>query len=143
MRQQSQQHTCGAVALCNAIEALGEPALSEDKATQLADSSAIHGTQPAGLKRALKRLKLGYQEIQTKSAPIAYWALFGALETGNPVLMVVDNEEHWITAIGVLGSRVVIADSADAGTVSVVEYEALMKRWCAGDQFYGLVIGKP
>ena len=140
MKLQSHQHTCGAVALCNAVEALGVRSLSEVEAIEMAESDPVEGTEAAGIKKALKKLDLNGTVIKTKDAAIAYWALVGALEHGNPALLVVDNDSHWVAAIGILGSRVLVADSADAGVVVVTPAAKLMERW-ACPAFYGLIVG--
>lgn len=139
MRQQSHAHTCGAVALCNAAEALGIR-LTEEKAIKLAGTDPITGTSPAGMKKALKQLRLVPEDFSHKHPGIAFLTLSGAVVNGNPVLMTVDDDEHWIVAIGVLGPRIVVADSADPGTVAVLSPAMLMKRWRA-DTCYGIVVG--
>lgn len=139
MRQQSHQHSCGAVALCNAAEAVGVR-ITEDEAINLVGADPVEGTQPSGIKKALKKLDLTASIVKTKDPALAYWTLVGALEHGNPAILLVDQDEHWVSAIGILGSRVVIADSADAGTVVITEYGRLMQRWSC-PEYFAIVIG--
>lgn len=131
---------CGALALVNAFDALGEK-LGVRAAETLADTSPVKGTQETGLKKALKKLEKHPMEIHNKDAFRAWTLLQGFLRQGFPVLLLVDDGEHWVVAIGTLGpERVLVVDSADGAVVQSRDYEQLMARWLASDGCYGIAV---
>jgi predicted double-glycine peptidase len=134
MRLQDEQSACGAYALANAFEALLGPGngLTADVCKQLTGYLPSKGVSAAGMRRAVQRA--GYRPVRVTSM----LELRGALSSGLPVMMLVDAHEHWIAAIGLLGSRVLIADAALGDLVLGVDGEALLGRWTHRRACYGL-----
>lgn len=139
MRQQSHHHTCGAVALCNVVEALRLKPITEERAAELCGSNAIYGTEPRDLLRACRSLRLIPTVLKTRDSALAYWTVAGALEHGNPSLILVDDGDHWVALVGILGSRIVVADGADPGTVTCWTAKELVDRW--GPPYEAVIVG--
>lgn len=134
MRLQSSQANCGPFALRNALMALGLQR-SEKECEALCRVTAADGTSAANLWRAVQKVDdLRPRKIDEGRFDVAMLQLHAALDCGHPVILLVDNWEHWVAAIGTLGtSRVLVADSADAELVLSYDWGQLMKRWeCNG-----------
>jgi hypothetical protein len=64
---------------------------------------------------------------------VAWDALKMRLTEGRPSLLPVDDGEHWVAAVGLLGDSVLVADSADPELVVPYTQAALTRRWKTGD----------
>lgn len=115
MLLQRTSYDCGPAAIVNACLAMGrEHDIGE--VAKLAGTS-IRGTDEKGISRALSSLGYGALELQPKGAERAseLWTLLhGALTQGEAVILCVDGVDHWVAAIGTIGSRVVVFDSERA-----------------------------
>lgn len=136
---QDSPSNCGALALVNALDALGEK-LSVRAAETLAGTSAVTGTQEGGLKKALKQLEKFPFVIQTKNELKAWTLLVGNLLQGHPVLLLVDDQEHWVVATGLLGERILVVDSADGAVVKSYDATQLFTRWVGDQTYYGIAV---
>src|SRR3990167_9364841 len=125
MQLQSAPHGCGPAAIANALEALGNR-VSQDAAATLARTDA-EGTDERGIKRALRMLGFAPQEFSTGDRSAAWHLVCGALLMGYPCLLAVDNDSHWVTALGLLGGMVLVVDSADGGLIQSLEQRALLQ----------------
>ncbi len=145
MRLQDNPSSCGPAALCNALEPIGIRIPSET-AHKLTGCTGTKGTSERGIIRAIRSLGHRANVIKESDAGVALVALRGYLFHGVPVILVVDSGSHWVSAVGVLGSRVCVVDSADGGVTSCLETDALVGRWeWVGEKrpFYGIaVIGR-
>lgn len=131
---------CGALALVNAMDAKGEK-VTVATAETIAGTSAITGTGTVGMKRALRKLEKKAVEWEIESAGVAWSTLIGHLHQGQPVLMVVQEGEHWVVAVGTLGAdRVLIVDSADGAVVVSQSFRQLMQWWRCGKSYYGIAV---
>lgn len=126
---QSTQYTCGPCAVLNALLALGVEGETERTISRLAGTSPIHGTNAAGLRRALSSLRYKSRPMSYGQPGRAAKGLLRALREGHPVLLLVDQDEHWVTAIGVVGERVVIADSGSDFLVTTWSLDELARKW--------------
>lgn len=135
MQQQTEISNCGAAALTNALECLGIK-LSQAASAKLA-STTHDGTSLRGLRKAIRLLdKI---PITVKS----YEELVGFLTTGCPVILIVDKDDHYVVAAGVLGERVVIIDSASGSVCFVYNKKDLIERWRGPSKrhpFYGCAL---
>jgi ABC-type bacteriocin/lantibiotic exporter with double-glycine peptidase domain len=128
MRLQSTSFTCGPVAVVNAIAALDDTEFAEEVVRELAGTTATHGTNPRQIRQAIK--KLGYTTEKFDAPSHLAWRLLrGYLAEGIPVIMSVDKDSHWITAVGLIGERVLLADSADGETVVSRDAWSVLRRW--------------
>lgn len=158
MRFQSREYTCGPVCLQNALRAIGVR-VGEKRLAAMCGCCA-EGTDEANLVGAIEALGLTPAVISTSNVGEARRQLRDALLGGAPVLLCVDEWNHWITVIGVLGAagdwRAVVIDSsrvtynrAENG-VHVVRASRLLRRWRAGRRtaggepvFYGIAVARP
>lgn len=139
MRLQDAPNTCGPTALSNALACHGLD-IRPDAVGVLAKTDAT-GTEESGLATAMKTL--GFEPIQVDEPA----ALYGFLAMGHPVVMCVDNAEHWVTAVGVLGGKVLVVDPAADGVrthmVQAVVLKDFIKRAVDEDGvFYGIAVVK-
>lgn len=162
MRMQSTEAACGFCATSNALKALGVDASEADVArwvdkVRRTENPGVQGLGEMNLGRALteaapKRYRLAARALHFPDAEQAVLALRGALEDGAAAVLAVDPEQdeagnyaasHWVAAVGRLGSRFLIADSADTELVPSLSPSQLLLRWeipGPSPTFYCLVI---
>jgi hypothetical protein len=141
VKLQDDKFSCGAVALYNALEAAGVDSPAVPELRRLASTSPVKGTSTAGICKALRNLSITHAKLKTKDEFVAYSALLGCLSAGSPVLLAVDDDTHWVTAVGLLGSRVLVADSADGEVIVSLERGEVLDRWRCNDYYEGVVVG--
>ena len=66
------------------------------------------------------------REVRTD---VAILRLVASLRAGRPIIMCVDKYEHWVSAVGLLGERVIVIDPADAELALSYSVGDLAKRW--------------
>lgn len=138
---QDEKNGCGAAALTNALRAIGQQ-LPQDAARKLAGTSH-EGTTDRGMVKALRTLGHVPCTLRESNAGVAWVTLRGHLAEGHPVLLAVDDWDHWIVAIGILGDRVILVDSADGSVVQVLDIANTLLRWQypgATKGFYGIAV---
>jgi hypothetical protein len=155
MRLQSHPNGCGPSTVANILRTLGfrtpsgdDP--SEDWVSRKAKLSAAmndphpgYGTIEWQIRRCLESLNVPHFQFSTSDPNLAAASLRGFLASGWPVMLAVDNDEHWVGAIGLVGERVLVADSADGELVVVYDTEQVVNRWATATdpaKFYGIVV---
>jgi hypothetical protein len=135
---QSSQANCGPTAMYNALQALGiRRSLSECE--RLCQTNATDGTYFTCLYEAIDSIRgCNPTYITFKSWIPSILTLREKLRRGRPTILIVDNEEHYVAAIGVLGDRVIIADSALNELVVTYPEKQLQARW--KPDFWGLTL---
>lgn len=129
MRMQDSQANCGPVAVRNALCALGI-VRSTEECEVLCGCTATSGTSPRKLYKGLEAIHEADPFVISDWRPeIALMMLEQCLRDGRPVIMLVDKAEHWVTAIGLLGKRVQVADGADSDLVISYHLGDLEARW--------------
>jgi predicted double-glycine peptidase len=131
---------CGAAAICNAIEALGGHAY-QGVAFAIAGGTGTRGIDERGMLEALETLGYVGEPFARRRAADAVAVLRGALVQERPTIIAVATDEpqdHWVTVIGRLGDRYVIADSADDRLVRTTTVADLVAWWRAPTGFYGI-----
>ena len=129
MNLQETPFTCGPASLCNAVKALGATPIPEKTVAELCGTTP-RGTNATQLLRGARKLGLRPESFKRYSPESAYRALSGALLQGLPVVCSVDQDDHWVTAIGLLGSdRVLVADSASGDVVLSYTKASFLDRW--------------
>lgn len=154
MNYQRKDYYCGPASLQNAMLALGKRQ-SQDRIAAIAGTTEAEGTDEHGLQRAVLWAGLTLDEGQFDSELAAHGWVWSSLTMGRPVLLCVDRWGHWITAIGVLGKRVVLFDPARyahnkaRNGVFTLPRAKFLKRWAAakrvrgkGPVYYGLAVGR-
>ncbi len=146
-RFQSYRADCGPSALGNALEALGIRR-SHDELVTLCGTTG-DGTSPLQLKRAITAMRdscglVGPGEMKDTHADIALLRLDAVLHDGRPAILLVDSWGHWVAAVGRLGRRYIIADSADLRATVHTNPADLVARWqypgVTRNGFYGLAV---
>lgn len=138
--------TCGPASIRNALRCLGLRC-SEKKIAQLCGTSSYRGTSGRKMIIGLQALGFKVNRINLRDRKKALQNLASALRRSSPVILCVDRDDHWITAIGQLGERVIIFDSGTdpfnlrENGVHVLSPRCLAKRWINnGGIFYGLAV---
>lgn len=141
MRLQSHQSLCGPASVANALRALGVRTASEDKVLLALKRSAgandphpeQDGTSAASLQRALQAQHMDGLSVTLNDWDVALAWLRDGLLRGHVSLLAVDWEgdqaTHWVTAIGLMGARILVADSADPEIVLSLSERELQARW--------------
>lgn len=131
MRMQSTEASCGAAALSNALKAVGV-VRSEDEMAKLSGTNSS-GTSQAGITKALKSVGREPGKLLEAKSHTAVLRLIMALQCGHPVILCVDDWEHWVVAVGLLGvagyPRIVVVDSASLELTHVYSIEDVVSRW--------------
>jgi hypothetical protein len=112
---------CGPFALKHALFTLGAFA-HEDELAAIAGSSPAVGTDEVGLGRAASAYRTELRVVRRRTAPAARRVLVRWLRRGLPVLLCVDQWDHWVTAVGYDEKEVVLLDSRPSSpTVLTIE----------------------
>jgi hypothetical protein len=143
IRLQDSTANCGAVALRNALLALGI-ARSTEECEKLCRTDATNGTKASNLVKAVRAID-GCRGlvIDDSRTDVALLRLEKSLRSGTPSVLLVDGWSHYIAAIGMLGERFLVADSADSELVLSLDPGELIKRWgCDGARrpYWGIVL---
>lgn len=144
VRYQSRQATCAANSVVNALSVLGHD-VSEDQVVLASGMRDLtKGMGEREVKRALTALGYTWDEIHVAQEPYGYFHLLDALRHGAPVLLAVDSDTHWVSAVGTLGGAVLVADGANNDHVVSYDRPSLMSRWAGVSRrpYYGLAVRK-
>ncbi|HEU5261934.1 MAG TPA: hypothetical protein VFU41_11000 [Gemmatimonadales bacterium] len=119
--------TCGPFALKHALLAFGVFAREDDLA-RVAGSTEQHGTDEPGLRRAARAhgVELRVQrELEPRAADreLRAW-----LDRGMPVLLCLDQWEHWVTAVAMDGEHVILFDSKYDAPLRAEPWEPVLTR---------------
>lgn len=145
MRFQSTASSCGPAAARNALLALGVTR-SEAEIETLTGMTAASGTSAKGILKALHAILpdgAGPGVINETREDVALLRLLAALGAGHPVICCVDNDEHWVAAVGTLGRNILlVADSADAELILSYQPPEYLARWRGPGRkpFFGIVV---
>ncbi|HXF95694.1 MAG TPA: hypothetical protein VNI61_06285 [Gemmatimonadales bacterium] len=119
--------TCGPFALKHALLALGVFA-PEDDLARLAGSTEERGTDEPGLRRAARAYGTDLLLVRKARPGPARRELEGWLARGVPVLLCVDQWEHWLTAVAAYDGQVVVFDSKYDAPLRTEPWGTLMER---------------
>ncbi len=150
MRAQRKSHWCGIAAIANALEVLGIKR-SQREIARLCHVTPEAGTNETEMKRALLANGMDVDEWPDPEAEAGdcytadqstLWVRH-CLVNGLPVVLCVDNDEHWVTAIGLCGDNFLLFDPARNTGVEVHNAPSLATRWVNDDGvYYGLGVGR-
>lgn len=148
MKFQRDSYSCGVVALMNAFRCFGEK-VPEKQVRAHAATTEEHGTQEHGLKNALERLGWSWEELGEGKEGPAWSKLIESVEGGFPVVLLFDRWQHWATAIGAIGDRIIVFDSTrtmknkEEHGVHVYTRKQLLRRWHPYEgKHYGIIVKK-
>ena len=145
MKYQSNRSSCGPASLHNALASLGIER-SEDELIKLCKQTP-EGTSVRNLAAAIKAISTDTEPLYGESiaysvfsnAWVGLW--FVVAQRGRPVILCVDELDHWVACIGYLGQRFVVVDSAEVGLVFCYSKDQLDERWVSPKgKYYGLVV---
>lgn len=143
MRLQSSQANCGPFAVRNALSALGV-SRSEQECESLCKVTGTHGTRARDLVRGLAAIESVMPScIDETRRDVGLLRLDAALRAGRPAILLVDAWSHYVAAVGVLGNRYLVADSADSELVVSVDVAGLATWWgCEGARrpYWGVIL---
>lgn len=129
MRMQDSQANCGSTALYNALQSLGIKR-SMKECERLCNVTAQDGTSTQDLIQAASAIKgLKPRLIGESNHTAAESILSNNLRKGRPAILAVDDDSHWIAAVGMLGPRILVADSAHNELILSYNEDQLLKRW--------------
>jgi hypothetical protein len=127
---------CGPFALKHALLALGIFA-HEDELTRLAGSTEVRGTNERQLGRAARLFGARLLMERRKDPGAAQASLQARLAHGHPVLLCIDQWEHWVTAVAADGREVVIFDSKYDVPLRIEPWETLSARLAFRQRRFG------
>lgn len=132
----------------NAARALGKVLKEADVRAHTA--TIEQGTTEHGIKNALERLGFSHADFTFSVGDRTWLVIQESIKAGNPVILSVDNQDHWIVAIGVVGDRLVVFDSwfakwnRNENGVHVMTKAQVIKWMRYGEnQFYGMCVSRP
>ena len=127
MRYQSRKSSCGPAALANALESIGV-VRTEDELGTLSKQST-EGTSSINLRKAVEAMGIEVLNVCEQREEVAGWLLESQIRSGHPGVIVVDNDEHWVSVVGILGETYIVADSADNDLMMFYSLQSLLTRW--------------
>lgn len=127
--------TCGPFALKHALVTLGRLA-DEQHISSVAHPHWWSGTDEVRLARAANAFDCDLPLIRRLDEHGARGALIRYARTRTPVLLCVDEWEHWVTVVRYEHQRFVLVDSRHEPVLHVVEWSQLRRRWCYVDWDY-------
>lgn len=129
MKAPKKSYTCGPMAIVNGACALGID-LTEDVVAAACNCNKTVGTSDLGVIRGLKQLNFKSYVMETPGFSEAHAWLLGQLTFERPTILSFEEWDHYVVAIGRLGSRVIIYDSGlRKGSTRVLSEEQLQKEW--------------
>ena len=128
--------TCGPFALKHGLLALGVFA-REDALASAAGSTEQYGTDEPGLRRAAR---LHGAELRTErwtNAHAAHRAAVAWLDRWVPVLLCLDQWEHWVTAVAADAEHVILFDSKYDAPLRAEPWAPLLERLACRRRYLG------
>lgn len=153
IRFQTLPYSCGPASVVNALLAVGVKIGGRQAAERQVRTAACcdeSGTGHTGVIAALRAYGLSVHEFEDKSRSRAWTWLHGSLNCGRPVILATDKWQHWVTACGTLGDRVVVVDATNStwnvrenGT-HLMPRLSLLRRWRGAGEgmYYGISAGR-
>lgn len=130
---------CGPASLSNALAAVGV-VRTQQECEGLCRTTAIKGTDLRSLQAGIKAVGRTPRVLSERRFDVAYSFLCDALRGEEAAVLCVDKGDHWVAAIGLLGERVLIADSADNELVLSLAPDMLKARWLSTARYYGVIL---
>lgn len=115
---------CGPFALKHALLAYGV-VTSEDELAAVAGTSEEEGTDEVGLARAARGHGCDLLVVRREQAAAARLELSRWLRQDTPVLLCVDEWDHWVAAVAEEGDEIVVLDSRLDGVAVVMPWVSL------------------
>lgn len=128
--------TCGPFALKHALLAFGVFAREDDLA-RVAGCTEQHGTDEPGLRRAARAHGVELRVQREREPAAADRALRTWLGRGTPVLLCLDQWEHWVTAVAMDGEHVIVFDSKYDAPLRAEPWQPVLTRLACRRRYLG------
>lgn len=152
MELQQRKFSCGPAAARAVLYVLGHHKVTEAALRRWAGTTP-DGTDERGMLRAISHYGHKGKEYQAESGKKSWAWLKNILGRGKPVLLCVDEWDHWVAAVGRLGGKVLIFDPDSSGGrrkkysgLVVYDEKDLLGRWAYHDPetnknaYYGISV---
>lgn len=149
MRYQQKSYSCGPAALLNAIK-IFEKKITESKIRKLSSCSE-DGTDENGLITAIRQLNYTASTHWSADQTAAWSFIRANVMDGRPCLVCIDQWQHWVTIIGIIGDKVILIDPSNSkkntsenGVFSLNRFKMIKRLKCSSETqpFYIIAIGK-
>jgi hypothetical protein len=152
LSKQPDEYSCGPTCVSNAVYLLGNNEVTFEEIKQACGTRWWNGTDESGLRRGLR--KLGYEGIeqqwshQSDKKNALLWLRDQHAEN-HPVILCVDNFNHWVLAAGSTEKSIFVLDpygGHKGATTSIYSRTALLRRWWSVDKekkvgcYYGIAV---
>lgn len=142
MKRQARSYWCGVASVANALEVLGIRR-AQREVNRLCYVSPAAGCDEVEMKRALLANGVGVDEWHDADLNQSALWLRHCIANGMPTILCVDNDEHWVTVLGMCGESFIVFDPARNTGVEVHDLVSLGARWINGDGvYYGIGVSK-
>lgn len=128
MRMQSSEANCGSTALHNALAAIGTRR-SLDECEILCGVKAESGTNPFALIEAIATIRKINPVVLKENDSANIYNLDYHVRRGRSAILLVDDNDHYVAVVGLIGDRILVADSAKNELVLSYTEQQLIKRW--------------
>lgn len=150
MKFQKDSYSCGVYAVMNAAKCLGIDLKRRD-ITKYSNTTRENGTSEKGILAALDgNGMVGKEFTFSKHKSKDAFELLNQVLAGpcvNPVILCVDNDNHWCTLIGQIGNKYIIFDSdrskynKEENGIHVISEIELDNYWISqGSKYYCIVV---
>ncbi|GIW81158.1 MAG: hypothetical protein KatS3mg105_2965 [Gemmatales bacterium] len=125
---QPNEWQCGPYALYHALMLLGVKA-DVAKLTKVARTRRDRGTNELQLRRAARRYHCSLPQIRRLDPERARREMVEYLREGYPVLLCVDEWQHWVTVARWEAGKYILLDSEEDAVFTVLTWGQLKRRW--------------
>lgn len=148
MRYQQTAVSCGACAIVNALKCLGKSVAERNIRAQAKTDN--EGTDENGVCDAVRAMGFSATKYETPDKKAAWGWLADCLRSGKPVIMCVENWHHWVTAIGIIGDTIIIADPGNTvgnkkeNGILTFSKSIVIKKWKHSREgaYFGIAVSK-
>lgn len=147
VRYQRKGYSCGAAAVVNALRCFGRRVSERNVCSRV--GTTHDGTTEEGLLQGIRSFGFSAAKYEASSAD-GSWSWLVRCLVDRPVVVVFQNWQHWVTAIGLSAGRVVVVDSTNSKAnktengIHVLSRREFMRRWknTQNGLFSGVCISK-
>jgi ABC-type bacteriocin/lantibiotic exporter with double-glycine peptidase domain len=149
MRYQMRGWSCGPASLVNACRALGFR-VAEGRIRALSGTTE-EGSDEYDLIPAARELGLTATPHHSADQAAAWAFVRANVMDGRPCLLCIDQWNHWVTVVGIVGDRVLVVDPANTkknaseNGIHSLSRPDLLRRWRhkgTEEPFYAFAVGK-
>ncbi len=124
---------CGPFALKHALIALGIFA-DEKTITRIAGTRSKNGTDEEQLNRAARHYECDLPMIRRHDPEVARKELIGYLRRRVPVLLCINDWNHWATVVKAEDGSFILLDSQEKAVLKILTWSQLKSRWVHKEQ---------